>query len=68
MKTSKRLFEQLRQLTTEQRNQKSSSIDRLSIPQILNIINREDEKVARAVRKELPHIAKAVQLVVRALK
>jgi N-acetylmuramic acid 6-phosphate etherase len=43
-------------------------IDARSIEDALRIINTEDKKVARAVEGELPYIAKAVELVVRAFK
>jgi N-acetylmuramic acid 6-phosphate etherase len=43
-------------------------IDARSINEILQIISGEDLKVAPAVEKELPHIGKAVELVVKAIK
>lgn len=43
-------------------------IDARSLAEILQIINNEDTKIARAVEKELPYIQKAVELVVVALK
>jgi len=67
MKT-KLLFNQLRYLTTEQENIASRSIDALAVNKILNIINAEDQKVARAVKKEIPYIARAVTIVVRSFK
>jgi N-acetylmuramic acid 6-phosphate etherase len=42
-------------------------IDSLSVEQILRLINVEDGKVATAVGREIPHIVKAVDLVVDAL-
>ncbi len=65
---SKRLFSQLGKLTTEKRNPRSHRIDRLPVEEILRIINREDAKVAAAVRKENPRIAKAVRLVAGSFK
>jgi N-acetylmuramic acid 6-phosphate etherase len=62
------LFEQLKNLSTEQRNPASMEIDSKSIPEILEIINTEDKKIPFAVEKELPYIAKAVELVVEAFK
>ena len=62
------LFEQLNQLSTEQRNPASTDIDARSIIEILTIINSEDHRVAAAVQKEIPYIAMAVQAVVSALK
>ena len=54
-------------LVTEQRNPASESIDRLSTAEMLAVINREDEKVAAAVRAVLPAIAQAVDAIVEAL-
>lgn len=62
------LFEQLRGLATEQRNPHSMHIDSASTTEILDIINTEDHLVPVAVRRELPHIARAVDLVVEAMK
>lgn len=60
-----KLFEQLKRLSTEQRNPNSMDIDARSIPEILSIINSEDKKVALAVETQIPYIAQAVELVVR---
>jgi N-acetylmuramic acid 6-phosphate etherase len=68
LKDPKNLFEQLKTLTTEQRNPASMDIDARSITDILTIINSEDKRVALAVEQEIPHIAQAVDLVVRAFK
>lgn len=43
-------------------------IDAASIEEALTTINNEDHKVAPAVQAEIPYIAKAVELVVRAFK
>jgi len=68
MSDRKILFEQIAKLTTEQRNPASMEIDAKSIPEILKIISNEDKKVPLAVEKEIPYIAKAVELVVEAFK
>jgi N-acetylmuramic acid 6-phosphate etherase len=52
---------------TERRNAASMNLDRLSSKQIVALMNREDRKVANAVRKELPAIARAVDAIVRAV-
>ena len=52
---------------TEQRNPRSASLDKKSTFEILRIINREDAKVASAVRKVVPEIARAVDLAVETL-
>jgi N-acetylmuramic acid 6-phosphate etherase len=62
------LFEQLKSIATEQRNQASMDIDTRSVKEILATINTEDKKVALAVETQLEFIAQAVELVVRALK
>jgi N-acetylmuramic acid 6-phosphate etherase len=65
---SKRVFNQIKDLVTEGRNPDTFDIDSKSTLQILKSINREDKKVALAVEKEIPNIAKAVDLVVEAFK
>jgi len=59
------LFNQLQKLSTEQRNPVSMDIDARTISEILAVINNEDKKVAFAIEKEIPYIAKAVELVVK---
>lgn len=66
MKTSKELFHQLQNISTEQRNPASMNIDARGISDILSIINEEDKRVAIAVEKEIPFITQAVELVVHA--
>lgn len=65
---SKKIFEEIALLTTEQRNPNSMDIDAKSTADILKIINEEDKTVPIAVEKELPYITQAVDLVVKALK
>jgi N-acetylmuramic acid 6-phosphate etherase len=57
----------LRQARTEDRNPRSHGLDKKSTLEILRIINREDERVAAAVRGELPQIARAVDAIARSL-
>ena len=54
--------------TTEQRNPRSRGLDKKSTIEILRTINREDEHVASAVRRELPQIARAVDAIVQRLE
>ena len=68
MTNTKSLFDQLKNLTTEMRNPATMDIDARSTAEILSIINKEDQRVAVAIEKELPYIAKAVHAVVNALK
>lgn len=53
---------------TEHRNPASKNLDRMSAAQIVRLMNREDRKVAIAVQRELPSIAKAVDAIVRSLQ
>jgi len=57
----------LRRLSTEQTNAASANLDQKSALEIVRIINREDAKVAPAVRQALPQIAKAIDLITAAL-
>jgi len=59
---------ELERLITEKRHPKTVNIDELSTIEILKVINEEDKKVAYAVEKVLPEVAKAVEEYVRALK
>lgn len=63
---SKRVFNQIKDLVTEERNLNTLDIDIKSTLEILKLINQEDKKVTLAVEKEIPHIAKAVDLIVNA--
>jgi N-acetylmuramic acid 6-phosphate etherase len=57
----------LKPARTEQRNPRSRGLDRKSTLEILRALNREDARVAPAVRRELPKIARAVDAIVKAL-
>jgi N-acetylmuramic acid 6-phosphate etherase len=65
---SKRVFNQITDLITEERNPNTLDIDTKATLQILKLINKEDKKIALAVEKEIPNIAKAVDLIVSAFK
>lgn len=58
---------QLRDLTTERRNRATTNLDTMSAMELVTVMNREDAGVPRAIRKVLPEIAKAVDLVARRL-
>ena len=58
----------LERLMTEKRNPDTKNIDMLSTLEIVAAIQREDEKVAAAVKMTLPDVAAAVELIVDALK
>lgn len=58
----------LGKLTTESRNQNTLDIDQVSTLEMVKKINDEDKKVAIAVEKELPQIAKAIDSIVERMK
>jgi N-acetylmuramic acid 6-phosphate etherase len=58
----------LSQLLTEQRNPASRNIDALSTGDMLRVMNDEDQKVAAAVGREIPRIARAVDAIVAAIE
>lgn len=68
MESEKALFDEISNLATEQRNPNSMEIDSKPTEEILRIINEEDKKVPLAVEKEIPYIAQAVEIVVKAFK
>ena len=53
---------------SEQRNAASKNLDRMSALQIVRLMNREDRKVAAAVGRQLPVIARAVDAIVKAIR
>jgi len=53
---------------TEERNAASKDLDRMSSLEIIRLMNREDEKVARAVGRQIPNIAKAADEIVERMK
>lgn len=55
-------------LVTEKVNQSTNNIDKVSTLEMVAMINEEDKKVAFAVEKELPQIAKAVDTIVHAFE
>ena len=55
-------------LPTERRHPQSHELDRLSIPALLGLMNREDAGVVRAVSRALPQIARAARLIARSLQ
>jgi N-acetylmuramic acid 6-phosphate etherase len=55
-------------ITTEQTNPNTTEIDRLPTLEALRIINNEDKRVAEAVEKVLPAIARAVDAIAKRLE
>jgi N-acetylmuramic acid 6-phosphate etherase len=53
---------------TEQRLAASKTLDRMTAAEIVGLMNREDRKVAEAVGRVLPAIARAVDAIVEAMR
>jgi N-acetylmuramic acid 6-phosphate etherase len=53
---------------TEQRNPASRNLDRITAREIVRLMNREDRKVAAAVGREIPAIARAVDAIVAGIR
>ena len=58
----------LKKISTEQTNARSSIIDELDTAGILQVINEEDKLVALAVEQELPKITQAVDIIYTQIK
>ena len=61
-------FEEFARLATEQRNPRTRDLDTRDVPGILELIAAEDRTVPGAVARELPHIARMVEMVVASLR
>jgi len=61
-------FQEFARLATEQRNPRTFDLDTLEIPELLQRISAEDHTVPAAVAAELPHISRAVELVVASFR
>ncbi len=62
------VFQETKHLLTEQRNPRTLDLDTLSVEDLLYRINDEDLQVAPAVRREIPHIARAVEIYVETFR
>jgi N-acetylmuramic acid 6-phosphate etherase len=58
---------QLKELTTEGRNRATENLDRMTSLELVTAMNREDAVVPRAVKRVLPDIARAVDIIARCL-
>jgi N-acetylmuramic acid 6-phosphate etherase len=65
---NKEVYEQLHLLTTESINPRTAELDKLSVREILEVMNREDREVISAVEKVIPDIEKTVNLVEAAFR
>ena len=57
-------IDDIKRLRTESRNENSDNLDTMSIREIVDLMNKEDEKTVLAVREIKEEIAKLVQLVI----
>ena len=58
----------LENLTTERRNEQTFGLDEMSITQAVNLMNKEDQKVAQAVSKELCNIEPVIEQTIESFK
>jgi N-acetylmuramic acid 6-phosphate etherase len=61
-------FDEFARLATEQRNPRTMDLDTLEVPELLARINAEDRTVPDAIAREIPYIARAVDLVVASFR
>jgi len=61
-------YDEFARLATEQRNPRTRDLDTLDTAGVLERIAAEDRPVPEAVARELPHIARLVELVVASLR
>jgi N-acetylmuramic acid 6-phosphate etherase len=61
-------FEEFARLATEQRNPRTLDLDTLDVTGVLERISAEDRTVPEAVARELPYIARAVELVLASFR
>ena len=62
------VFDEIKDLITEQQNPRTADIDTRSTEEILRLINEEDKTVPYAVEREIPYIIRAVDIVVEAFR
>ncbi|MGW0995644.1 N-acetylmuramic acid 6-phosphate etherase [Streptomyces sp. NPDC002523] len=55
-------------LGTETRNERTGSLDRMPVAELLSVMNTEDQTVALAVREALPEIGAAVEAITESLR
>lgn len=62
------MLKELDQLITEEVNENTKNIDRISNEEFLYIMNKEDEKVINAVNREIPSIARLIDNIIESFK
>jgi N-acetylmuramic acid 6-phosphate etherase len=68
MPTPSKISEHKELRGTEQRNPASKNLDRMATREIVELMSREDRKVAVAVGREVPAIARAVDAIVAGIR
>ncbi len=63
MTEGKKLFDELKNLITESRNENTLNIDACSIKEKLVLINNEDKNITQIVKREIPYIVNGVKII-----
>lgn len=58
----------IKKLSTESRNPETTNLDEMTAEEIVSVMNKEDQKVAAAVHKEIPQIAEAASKIAASFK
>ena len=66
--TGAALFDQLKSITTENRNPRTTEIDVAPLENVLQMIHEEDRRAVDAVTPELPYVEQAVKIVEAAFR
>ena len=59
---------EINQLTTEKRNPNTMHLDQMSVGQVLELMNKEDQQVPEAIAEALGQIESAVETIIQSLK
>jgi N-acetylmuramic acid 6-phosphate etherase len=59
---------QLRKLKTEKSNHASANLDAMSALEVATLMNREDSAVPRAIKRALPQVALAIDIIAQSLR
>lgn len=59
---------EINQLTTEKRNPNTMHLDQMSVGQVLELMNKEDQQVPEAIAEALGQIEVAVETIIQSLK
>ncbi|GMR70738.1 N-acetylmuramic acid 6-phosphate etherase [Aerococcus viridans] len=59
---------EINQLTTERRNPNTMHLDQMSVRQVLELMNKEDQQVPEAIAEALGQIEAAVETIIQSLK